>query len=909
MAELIYTLDQARSEQDSALTIKIQLAERDGFILKPLKAPATLTRERLQQLMTPKDATLIPFLIKEEQAFVKKHIGRILGDKDSFEFIHIPYNMTSQALKLFATTGKLYFNDKPLVIDLFGKTEYYYTVDTSSGKPLAKGHLKTASQDFALVECDYIGRGPPHWFIKGMSLKFITSEVPWKDLKSTFEANSPNLQQLINDAKEDSDAPRVVVDSAIAISQPEPLPILVLKDRLGAFADLWMNYGEGSTLVAYHSPSNSVEKDGKPFCKRQPTTELSWEKDLLETDYIKKTVDSSHYYCPLDKVAKSIAFLLEIGWQVRDARNHLVVQHHHTELCAKADTNTIAIKGKLHYGDFQADLNTIVGAFNRRERFAEIAPGHVALLPNSLEQVGLEGLAEEGEIIGENIYLKRNQLGALANLFETHPQLGLDQAMVDLKDKLNGFQGIATVSPGIDFCGTLRPYQQIGLNWLSFLHEYHFHGLLADDMGLGKTVQVLAFLSRLKLHTPVLIIVPTSLIFNWKKEIERFLPNSKVFVYHGPKRQSTIETLAQPHIIITTYTTARLDIDTLKQLTYACLILDEAQAIKNAATQTFQTVARLHSDFRLSITGTPVENNISELWAHFRFLIPDLFEDEASFNAEVQAGMSDPRFLRRIKKKIKPFLLRRRKEEVAKDLPEKIEQTVWIEMQPEQRTVYEEFLSGVRRNLIAKVGADGVSKHRMEILEAIMRLRQICCHPQLVTSHERAAPVESAKLEALMQDLETAISEKRKVLVYSQFTSMLALIRQQLQKQNWNYVYLDGSTQNREKVVTQFQEDPAIPIFLISLKAGGIGLNLTAADYVFLYDPWWNAAAENQAIDRAHRIGRKETVIAKRYIMAESIEEKMMKLKEAKSSFASDILDDGQIASALSLDDLMFLLN
>jgi len=271
--------------------------------------------------------------------------------------------------------------------------------------------------------------------------------------------------------------------------------------------------------------------------------------------------------------------------------------------------------------------------------------------------------------------------------------------------------------------------------------------------------------------------------------------------------------------------------------------------------------------------------------------------------------MSDQRYLKRIKRKIRPFLLRRRKEEVAKDLPEKIEQTVWVEMSEGQRARYEEFLTGVRRNVLSKVSVDGAGKHRMEILEAIMRLRQICCHPLLVIAEGIHESAESAKLDALMQDLETAISEGRKVLVYSQFTSMLALIAKHVKTRGWQYVYLDGSTQNREKVVTEFQENPSIPLFLISLKAGGIGLNLTAADYVFLYDPWWNNAVENQAIDRAHRIGRKDTVIAKRYVVAESIEEKMMKLKAAKSSLAAELLDDDSVPTQLSTDDLLFLLS
>jgi SNF2 family DNA or RNA helicase len=319
-------------------------------------------------------------------------------------------------------------------------------------------------------------------------------------------------------------------------------------------------------------------------------------------------------------------------------------------------------------------------------------------------------------------------------------------------------------------------------------------------------------------------------------------------------------------------------------------------------------VIQLHAQFRLAITGTPIENHIMELWSHFRFLMPDLLGEEASFASEVQAGGSDPRFFQRIKRKIHPFLLRRKKEEVAKDLPDKVEQVVWIEMESQQRRIYEDFLAGVRGNLIKKVESDGISKHRMEILEAILRLRQICCHPLLVSNPFDEECQESAKMTALLQDVETVVGEGKKLLIYSQFTSMLGLIAKQLRDNGWRYVYMDGTTIDREKVVLEFQENSAIPIFLMSLKAGGIGLNLTAADYVFLYDPWWNVAVENQAIDRAHRIGRKDTVVAKRYVIVESIEEKMMKLKVEKDSLAANLLDEQGGGLTLSAEDLLFLL-
>jgi SNF2 family DNA or RNA helicase len=397
------------------------------------------------------------------------------------------------------------------------------------------------------------------------------------------------------------------------------------------------------------------------------------------------------------------------------------------------------------------------------------------------------------------------------------------------------------------------------------------------------------------------------LIFNWKREIEKFLPSAQLVIYHGGDREKHRKLLSEAQIILTSYTTARLDMPFLAGIEYECLILDEAQAIKNAKTQTASTVKQFKSRFRLSITGTPIENHLMELWSHFYFLQPDLFSEEAAFQKEMEAGFSDPRYLRRIKRQIRPFLLRRQKAEVAKDLPEKIEQIVWIEMEASQQEAYDKFLGGIKSNLIKKVNLEGVAAHRMEIFEAIMRLRQICCHPLLCLEE----PLESAKLQALLNDLETAKEEGRKVLIYSQFTSMLKLIGKELKERGYTYLYLDGSTKNREEIVTAFQEDKQVPFFLISLKAGGVGLNLTSADYVFLYDPWWNAAAENQAIDRAHRIGRNETVIAKRYVTLGTIEEKMMELKEAKSQLAAHLIDsdEASVLGQLTAEDLLALIS
>ncbi len=914
MQELIYAIDKDCSINDKAIAIKIQLARKIGFAYEPFEKQEILTQGKLLKASSAKDSQLVPFLIKEELNYLKTHFKKSSLDPNTpFNTVRIAFSQALEAFKLFSTTGKLFFHDKALIIDIYGKTEFFYKVTPNT----VEGWIKTKSEEFNIDTCDYIGRGSPHWFIKGSSLKFIANDVSWKDLNPPFRP----FQELIDEANEDQEVPRVIIATDFLAPKNEPLPLCILKDRLGSFADLHMVYTndlkEPIAEIDFCDPRQKIEKEGKVICKRDMKVELGWEKDFLETGYTKKPLSTSQYYCPLDKVAKSIAFLIEIGWKVKDVKGNAIALLDSSNLTASSFKDEIVIKGTLKFDSFHADVTNVIGAFNKKDRFVEIAPGTLGLLPNTLKELQLEGLDGTYEIIESEIRVKSHQIGALAPFFENHPHLSLDKAVTSLKEKLTSFQGIEKTLPGTTFNGTLRPYQEDGLSWLYFLYQHGFHGILADDMGLGKTVQVIAFLSKiaeeaknLGADKTILIVVPTSLMFNWKQEIAKFLKDATLTLHHGEKRAQTIDELIQPnfHIIITTYTTARIDAPLLKNIDFECLILDEAQAIKNAKSQVFNALCQFNSRFRLSITGTPLENHPIELWSHFRFLIPDLFGEEAAFQAEIQAGMSDPRYLQRIKKKIRPFMLRRRKDEVAKDLPEKIEQCLILTMYDEQREIYESFLSGIKKNLIAKVKADGSSKHRMEILESIMRLRQICCHPLLVHASE-SNDLPSTKLDTLLEDLKTALEEKKKVLVYSQFTSMLQIIAKKLNELHIPFAYLDGSTRNREEVVASFQKEEGLPIFLISLKAGGIGLNLTAADYVFLYDPWWNDAVENQAIDRAHRIGRHETVIAKRYILEDSIEQKMMKLKSMKSGLAKELLGGDDISiSTLTIDDLMFLL-
>ncbi len=882
--------------------------ECDALVIDIHASLSSLNMSQLKKLVqTPQDELALSFLIQEEKKYQKKRTGRPVNEAvHSFRQLHISHAQAVQALKYMAGTGKLYFNDKAIVCDFYSQNEYYYQLEKEKGSIKISARVKTSLEEFDISESDFIGCGPPHFIIKGYSLKLISTDVSWNKIRKLLKKELQPEDLL--DASEDPTAPKIVfVGEETAIRQllPEPLPVLLLKDRTGAFADLQMNY-EKHGEVSYHTT------EYRESFKRNSESEKNWEKDFLETNFIKKAVGTSHYYCPVDKVAKSLAFLLELGWKIRDHKGQQVVLFQSAHLAMQSTPSSVIINGKIKFCDYEADLSSLKGSFNRKEHFVQLSPGTVGLLPQSWEEMGLSPLLEEGEVVSEGIRLRRSQIGILSDIWEKQPHLSLDEPLKEMKERLQTFQGISHSPPSEAFKGMLRPYQQEGVDWLSFLHEFGFHGILADDMGLGKTIQVLAFLSRLKPMAPILVVVPTSLIFNWRNEIRQFLPSMKITIHHGPDRLSSLQEIEAGEIILTSYTLLRLEYSLFRQLNYHCIILDEAQVIKNPQSQISQTVCQLQAQLRLSLTGTPIENNLNELWSHFRFLMPDLLGEQKNFESELTSGASDFRYLHRIKRKIRPFILQRKKEAVAKDLPEKIEQTVWTEMTQDQRRLYDDFLAGVKGGLLKKIQSEGMAKNRMEVLEAILRLRQICCHPLLVSSlhsDPETADFSSGKQNLLLQDLETLIQEGKKVLVYSQFTGMLKLISKELRERQWKFVYLDGSTTDREKTVDQFQSDPSIPLFLISLKAGGVGLNLTQADYVLLYDPWWNEAAESQAINRAHRIGRKETVIAKRYVTVESIEEKIMALKSHKRSLIGEILNDEWNNAALTAEDLTFLLS
>lgn len=472
-----------------------------------------------------------------------------------------------------------------------------------------------------------------------------------------------------------------------------------------------------------------------------------------------------------------------------------------------------------------------------------------------------------------------------------------------------------------DLSEVLRPYQKQGVAWLRFLRENMFGGILADEMGLGKTLQALAFIRSVILREleggaaegrgPVLVVCPTSLVFSWVNEAARFTPGLKVLALEGPERHKQFERISEADVVVTSYALIRRDAALYRELRFDTVILDEAQHIKNRQTQNAQAVKAVRADHRIVLTGTPLENSVLDLWSIFDFLMPGYLGSAKDFRERYELPIARERNTEaqgRLAKRVRPFMLRRLKREVAKDLPEKIEQVTFCELTDAQRAVYQQVLELGRKEVVEAVQGEGAQKSRMIILNALLRLRQICCDLRLLQLENVEEATASGKLELFEELLQEVLDGGHRALIFSQFVSMLQILKKTLEKQGLEYCYLDGSTTNREEVVSRFQNDASIPIFLISLKAGGVGLNLAAADTVIHFDPWWNPAVEDQATDRVHRIGQTRVVTSYKLITRESVEEKILNLQQRKRAVTQSVLDgEESFASSLSWEEIQEL--
>ncbi len=569
------------------------------------------------------------------------------------------------------------------------------------------------------------------------------------------------------------------------------------------------------------------------------------------------------------------------------------------------------VKVNVSFGKQEAGLKEIQKAILNKTRFVQLGDGTQGILPDEwIEKFG--HYFRSGEIKDDSIRTHKSNFQVIDELFEREVidqevQLEIEQ----YKQKLADFHSIRQVEVPKKLNATLRDYQKEGLNWLHFLDEFSFGGCLADDMGLGKTIQIIAYFltQHEKGNTqPNLVIVPTSLLFNWQREMDKFAPHLRYTALHGTNRETHTIDFNNYDVVLTTYGTLLSDVEQLKKQRFNCLVLDESQAIKNPDSKRYKAVRLLNARQRLVVTGTPLENNTFDLYAQLSFAIPGLLGSAKRFAADYSTPIDkfqDTARAKELQRKIHPFVLRRTKKQVAAELPEKTEMVIYCEMDTEQRRVYDTYKVEFQKYL-AGLSDEELQASGLHVLQGLTKLRQICNSPALLSDEEFYGD-QSAKLDELMAQISN-LKGAHKLLVFSQFVGMLDLVKKRLDHQQIKYAYLTGQTKKREEQVELFQNDDTVRVFLISLKAGGTGLNLTKAEYVFLIDPWWNPAVENQAIDRAHRIGQTNKVVAVRLITPGTIEEKIMELQQRKRQLAEELVHtDSSMLKQLSKEDLMQL--
>ncbi len=565
------------------------------------------------------------------------------------------------------------------------------------------------------------------------------------------------------------------------------------------------------------------------------------------------------------------------------------------------------------FGDQHVSINEIKRALSNKQQFVQLSDGTLGILPEEwLKKYSL--LFRVGEGKQDKLRLSKYHLSVIDELYDQRDETEVIIRLEEKYERLRSFNRIKEVEPPKTLEHILRPYQVAGYHWLNYLSEVGWGGILADDMGLGKTVQALSFLQFQKEQQgklKSLVVCPTTLMFNWENEIRKFTPNLTYCIHHGGDRSRDAKSFVDKDVIITTYGTLRSDIRMLVDVPFDYVILDESQAIKNPQSKVTKAASLLQARNRLCMSGTPLQNNTFDIYAQMNFLNPGMLGSVEFFRNEFATPIDkfgEQEQKEHLKKLLYPFILRRTKEQVARDLPEKTETILFCEMEDEQRKIYDAYRNDYRNKILGVINEQGIDKSQLTILQGLMKLRQICDSPAIMNEPEKYPNV-SIKLDELAREITENISD-HKALVFSQFLGMLALIREKLTELGVPYEYFDGSTSapDREKAIQSFQNNTSVRVFLISLKAGGVGLNLTAADYVYIVDPWWNPAVEQQAIDRTHRIGQTKNIFAYRMICKDTIEDKILQLQEKKRSLAKDLIaDDTSFVKSLSREDVEYL--
>ena len=726
----------------------------------------------------------------------------------------------------------------------------------------------------------------------------------------------------------------------IIVSQPVKEALLNLENGIRGIPVLILQFRYSGNKIFASDPDHSftsLEKKDVKYIYRKYFRDLDWEtrcrEKLGEMAFISD--DEIHYsysqisdvrnenpYSLLEAVNRNYPEIIESGFILTSRLDlNYNLKSVNIEISSQLENDWFDLHAIVKIGDWEIPFIRFKKNILDGIREFELPDGSIAILPKTWFS-RYKNIFEFGKISADSLRIHKQHFSLLTGTLNDEGRLGFERL-----EKLLVPDQLPVLQPPAGLNCLMRTYQSDGLNWLSFLQSAGLGGCLADDMGLGKTIQTLALLQHNRENIPSakgliaesditlfnnpelkltsLIIMPASLIYNWENEIKKFVPEMKVYSYKGNQRKKSTSHFQNFDIILSSYHTIRQDIELISSFSFHYIILDESQVIKNPASMLYKTVTRLKSEFKLVLTGTPVENSLTDLWTQLNFVNPGLLGDLSFFRREFAKPiekMGDDDKEVKLRKIIQPFILRRTKDMVALDLPPVTEQTVFCEMTEDQLKLYDEEKSSVRNSILNSIESTGLKKSAIVVLQGLMRLRQLSNHPVLAYDDYTSG---SGKFETVLQDMESVISEGHKILVFSSFVKHLDLYAEELRKKRIRFSMLTGASTNREKIVNRFQNDPDNKIFLISLKAGGVGLNLTAADYVYILDPWWNPASEMQAMNRAHRIGQDKSVFVYRYITSNSIEEKIVRLQEKKSRLADTFISSNNPLKDIDIQQIL----
>jgi superfamily II DNA or RNA helicase len=950
--EVLYVIDAPRTLEGHGLTVEVDYRERrkDGNWGKPKKQ--AITAEEIASLPDPRDREILSLLhgAKSARDSYSSYYNSSYDYYGAAASFRLAAAMQAGLMRRMCETGRCLIRLDPeselipLTWDDTGTWELWVVARAAEdGKNFVlSGELRRGEQRMEISEPTMLVSGGMVFHRETIAPMDDGGAFPWVVMLRTKQElliPATDRDELLQQLLSLPELPRLDLPEELKVEEVHVAPQPRLRVRKPSKKNYYMadrlngelSFDYDGVIVGDDEPGRGIyQPERRRLILRNPDFEREAAAILRSVGFKRQTgyyVEHPAYELAPNNLPAVIRRLTAENWHV-EADGQLYRQPGEIKIDVTSGIDWFELHGTADFGGQSVGLPALLAALRKGEKTIRLDDGTFGVLPEQwLQKYGL--LADMGTAAEDHIRFGRTQVGVLDALLASQPQATCDAVFEQARDRMRNFTGVRAADPPASFQGTLRPYQREGLGWMEFLREFSFGGCLADDMGLGKTVQVLALLEARRQTRgellplagaegikaprpaagPCLVVVPRSLIFNWQEEAAKFAPNIRVIDHTGIGRAKSAEAFKDYDLILTTYGTLRNDAPFLKDMRFDYVILDEAQAIKNASSESAKAVRLLQADHRLALSGTPVQNHLGELWSLFEFLNPGMLGTARAFQATGAATRVVEQQTRELlSRALRPFILRRTKQQVAKDLPLRLEQTIHCELEGEQRKLYDELKEHYRNSLLARIAREGMNKAKIQILEALLRLRQAACHPGLIDKAKAANG--SAKLDSLLAQLSEVMEENHKVLVFSQFTSFLAIVRSRLDKEKVKYEYLDGRTRDRKTPVDRFQTDPETKLFLISLKAGGLGLNLTAAEYVFLLDPWWNPAVEAQAIDRAHRIGQTRQVFAYRLIAKDTVEEKVLQLQQSKRDLADAIINaDNSLIGKLGREDLELLLS